>query len=215
MGFFLPVPALAGGATEKIWHRLGELMAEEGHDVTILSRRWPGLPEREQIGRVRHVRLPGTNHTRYLPINLLLDFLWGLRVLRALPPADIVICNTVSLPVYLRWAKPAAGRVAAVLGRMPKGQNRAYGGVDLLLATSQAVAAQVLRENAKLAARVFLFPNPIDWLLHQRAARQTAPEHTLTIGYVGRIHPKKDSSRCSTPPCGWRPAPTFHPGASV
>ncbi len=191
MGFFLPVPALAGGATEKIWHRLGELMAAEGHDVTILSRRWPGLPDREQIGRVQHVRLPGVNHTRYLPINLLLDFLWGLRVLRALPPADIVVCNTVSLPVYLRWGKPAAGRVAAVLGRMPKGQNRAYGGVDLLLATSQAVADQVRRENQKLSERIFLFPNPIDWGLHQRAAQQASSGHTLTIGYVGRIHPEK------------------------
>ena len=162
MGFFLPVPALAGGATEKIWHRLGVLMAEEGHDVTILSRRWPGLPDREQVGRVTHLRLPGFNHTRHLPVNLALDFLWGLRVRRTLPPGDIVVCNTVSLPVYLRWARPAAGRVATVLGRMPKGQNRVYGGVDLLLATSEAVAAKARQENPKMATKIFLFPNPID-----------------------------------------------------
>jgi peptidoglycan/LPS O-acetylase OafA/YrhL len=42
-GFFLPVPALAGGAMEKIWHRLGGLMADAGHEVTFISRRWPGL----------------------------------------------------------------------------------------------------------------------------------------------------------------------------
>jgi glycosyltransferase involved in cell wall biosynthesis len=201
MGFFLPVPALAGGATEKIWHRLAELMAEEGHDLTLLSRRWPGLPERETIGRLTHQRLRGMNHTRHLPANLVLDFVWGLRVLRALPPGDVVVCNTVSLPVYLRRVKPAAGRVAVVLGRMPKGQNRFYGAADLLLATSTAVAEKAAAENPALAARIFRFPNPIDWELHRAAAAQQATAGSaraaspsarpVSIGYVGRIHPEK------------------------
>lgn len=190
MGFFLPVPALAGGATEKIWHRLGELMAEEGHDVTIVSRRWPGLADREQIGRLTHLRLPGINHTRYLPLNLILDAWWGIRVMLALPRADVVICNTVSLPVYLRWVKPSAGCVAVVLGRMPKGQNRFYGAADLILATSTAVARKALSENPSLAPRLLQFPNPIDWPLHAHAADRGAGR-ALTIGYVGRIHPEK------------------------
>lgn len=191
MGFFLPVPALAGGATEKIWHRLGELMAEEGHDVTIISRRWKGLPDRETIGRLTHLRLRGMNHTRWLPTNLALDFVWGLRVMRALSPADIVVCNTVSLPVYLRRLKPAAGRVAVVLGRMPKGQNRFYGAADLLLATSTAVADKAAGENPRIADRIFRFPNPIDWELHRAAGAQHMPNRPLAIGYVGRIHPEK------------------------
>lgn len=191
MGFFLPVPALAGGATEKIWHRLGELMADEGHEVTLISRRWPGLPDRETIGRLTHLRLPGMNHTRRLPANLVLDFLWGLRVARALPPADVVVCNTVSLPVYLRRTKPSAGRVAVVLGRMPKGQNRFYGGADLLLATSEAVADKIRSENPRVAEKIFRFPNPIDWSLHRRAADRGGPGRPLVIGYVGRIHPEK------------------------
>lgn len=191
MGFFLPVPALAGGATEKIWHRLGELMADEGHDVTIISRRWPGLADRETIGRLTHLRLPGMNHTRFLPTNLLLDGLWGLRVIRALPPGDVVVCNTVSLPVYLRRLRPSAGRVAVVLGRMPKGQNRFYGGADVLLATSTAVADKAASENARIAQKIFRFPNPIDWELHRAAGVQGAPGRPLSIGYVGRIHPEK------------------------
>lgn len=190
MGFFLPVPALAGGATEKIWHRLGELMAEEGHDVTIVSRRWPGLADREQIGRLTHLRLPGINHTRYLPLNLILDAWWGIRVMLALPRADVVICNTVSLPVYLRWIKPSAGRVAVVLGRMPKGQNRFYGAADLILATSTAVARKALSENPSLAPRLLQFPNPVDWPLHAQAADR-GTGRALTIGYAGRIHPEK------------------------
>ena len=191
-GFFLPVPPVLGGSTEKIWHRLAREFAAAGHTVTMVSRRWPGWPdiETEAAGRLAHLRLPGCNHSRFLPLNLLLDLLWGLQVAWHLPRADIVICNTVSLPVYLRLLKPRAGRVAVVLGRMPKGQNRAYFAVDSLLATSTAVAAKIQRENAALAGRIFRFPNPIDWQLHHDASRQntTGP---LTIGYIGRIHPEK------------------------
>lgn len=191
MGFFLPVPPLAGGATEKIWLRLGELMAAEGHDVTIISRRWPGLPARELHGRLEHRRVGGIRHTRWLPLNLLLDFLWGCRVLPALPTGDIVVCNTVLLPVFLRYIRPAAGRVAVVLGRMPKGQGRLYGGVDLVLATSTAVANKARAENKDLADRIFQFPNPIDWDLHAAAAVQGDAGRPITIAYVGRIHPEK------------------------
>jgi glycosyltransferase involved in cell wall biosynthesis len=192
MGFFLPVPPLAGGATEKIWFRLGELMAAAGHDVTLVSRRWPGLPDRETHGRLTHLRIPGMAHTASLPRNLVLDFIWGLRVLRQLPPADVVVCNTVALPVYLRRFRRSAGRVAVVLGRMPKGQVRFYGGVDLILATSPAVAERALAENPRLASRTKVFPNPIDWSRHAQAVRPVAsPDAPLTIGYVGRIHPEK------------------------
>ncbi len=191
-GFFLPVPPILGGSTEKIWHRLAGEFVAAGHTVTMVSRRWPGWPdhETEREGRLTHLRLRGRTHTRFLPLNLLLDFLWGLQVAWHLPAADVVVCNTVTLPVYLRWVKPSAGRVAVVLGRMPKGQNRAYASVDTLLATSTAVADKILSENASLAARIFKFPNPIDWQLHQRAGA-VAQTGGLTIGYIGRIHPEK------------------------
>ena len=191
MGFFLPVPPLAGGATEKIWSHLGELMAAAGHDVTIVSRCWPGLPDRENAGRLTHLRLPGMAHTASLAQNLILDFIWGLRIAPRLPHGDVVICNTVSLPIYLRLLRPSAGRVAVVLGRMPKGQLRAYGGVDLILATSPAVAARTGAQYPRLAARTRVFPNPIDWTLHAHAAAKATLPAPLTIGYVGRIHPEK------------------------
>lgn len=191
MGFFLPVPPLAGGATEKIWHRLGQLLATKGHEVTIVSRRWPGLPDHATDGRLTYLRLPGMRHSRFLPLNLLLDLFWGLRVIRALPSADIVVCNTVSLPVFLRRLKPRAGRVAVVLGRMPKGQCRAYNRVDCILATSTAVAQRAAIENPRLAPKTCLFPNPIDWVALAAAPRVEARRHPIVIGFVGRIHPEK------------------------
>src|SRR2546421_38161 len=104
-----------GGATEKIWHRLAAEFAGASHDVTFISRAWPGFATEEVVAGVKHRRLRGADHTRFLPLNLWHDFWWGVRVARALPPADVTICNAVILPTWLRRIKPAAGRVVAVV----------------------------------------------------------------------------------------------------
>lgn len=192
-GFFLPVPPLRGGSTEKIWFRLAQEFVAAGHEVTFVSRQWPGLPDRETSDGIHHIRVRGAEHARSLARNLWQDFWWGTRVARVLPPADIVICNTVTLPAWLRRRRPEAGRVVAVVARMPKGHGRAYGGADLLLSLGDAVSERLRQENSRLAGRIAPFPYPIDWQLHARAAgeRQPAAGRRLTIGYVGRIHPEK------------------------
>lgn len=191
-GFFLPVPPVRGGSTEKIWYRLAQVFAAAGHEVTLISRAWPGFAARETAEGVRHWRLPGADHTRSRLRNLWLDFRWGLRVARALPAADVVICNTVLLPVWLGRVKPSAGRVVAVVARMPKGHGRGYGAVALALALGQAVADRLQAENPRLAPRIALFPYPIDWpLLAAARAAATRPAAPLTLGYVGRVHPEK------------------------
>jgi glycosyltransferase involved in cell wall biosynthesis len=189
MGFFLPVPPVAGGAMEKAWFRLAREFAAAGHTVTLLSRCWPGFPSRETIGGVELIRAPGFNHTRRLALNLLLDGLWGLRLLRHLPAADITACNNVSLPIHLPWLRLGAGRVVVVLGRMPKGQIRFYRGAARLIATSEAVAARVAYECPALVPRTRVFPNPIDWELHARASAQQG--NPVAIGFAGRLHPEK------------------------
>jgi len=173
---------------EKTWHRLAAEFARAGHEVTFISRRWPGFPEQETVDGIKHLRLTGADHTGSLVVNLLLDFIWSVRVCLALPPGDIVITNSVTLPVWLRPAKPQAGRVVAVVARMPKGQTRFYGHADLLLSLSAAVTTRITAENARLTDRIRPFPLPIDWALHAAAAARSAP---LTIGYVGRLNPEK------------------------
>lgn len=190
-GFFLPVPPVLGGATEKIWHRLAQEFARAGHEVTFVSRTWPEFPDRENVDGVNHLRLKGADHTRFLGLNLWHDFWWGLRVARSLPPADVVICNSPTLPAWLGWVRPSAGKVVAVLARMPKGQTRFYGGVARLLVLSEAVAVQVRAENPRLAARLAAFPFPIDWAMHAASAARAPGGTPVTIGYVGRIHPEK------------------------
>jgi glycosyltransferase involved in cell wall biosynthesis len=186
-GFFLPVPAVAGGATEKTWHGLARLFAAEGHAVTFISRQRAGLADDETALGVRHLRLPGFDHTRYLALNLVRDFQWGLRVARVLPRADIVICHTVTLPAWLPRAKPGTGRVAVMIGRVPKGQVRLYGGVDRIYVPSSFVAGLIPPGLA--AGRTRVIGYPIDWPLHARSAAQAPPP--VTLGYVGRLHPEK------------------------
>ncbi len=186
-GFFLPVPAVSGGATEKTWHGLATIFASAGHSVTFISRRWPSLAPAESVAGVRHIRLPGFDHTRFLPLNLLLDFIWGVRVARALPPGDVVICNTVTLPAWLHRLKPGAGKVAVMIGRVPKGQLRFYGGVARIYAPSSSIAARI--ESGRAPRRTRVIGYPIDWPLLARAAAQSGSP--VTVGYVGRLHPEK------------------------
>jgi glycosyltransferase involved in cell wall biosynthesis len=189
--FFLPVPPVLGGAMEKIWFRLAQEFAAAGHEVTYFSRRWPAFPAAERLDGITMVRVPGFNHTRSMPRNLLLDLIWGLRVARRLPPSDIVACNTVALPAFLPWIRPAAGRVVAVLGRMPKGHAYFYGRVARLIATSEAVRDRVVAERAGLADRTRVVPNPIDWTIHQASRAKAPAGQPRTIGYVGRMNPEK------------------------
>jgi glycosyltransferase involved in cell wall biosynthesis len=186
-GFFLPVPPLRGGATEKTWYVLARRFAASGHGVTVVSRRWPGLADSETKDGVQYLRLPGFEHTRHILLNLMLDLIWGFRVARALPPADVVVCNTITLPVWLHRLKPAAGVVAVMIGRTPKGQVGLYGDVARIYVPSASVAAKIAQGWASARARVTGYP--IDWSLLARSATQSGSP--VVVGYVGRLHPEK------------------------
>jgi glycosyltransferase involved in cell wall biosynthesis len=189
MGFFLPVPPAAGGATEKTWHRLASEFARRGHEVTVISRRWADWPPIETRDGVRHVRLPGHDHASRLSANLLHDARWSWRVWRMLPPADVTIVNSVALPVLLGWCRRRAGRLVVMTGRIPKGQFRFYRRVDRVLAVSTAVVEGVRVENPRAARRALLTGYPIDCC---RLSRPRTPQSgPLTVGYVGRVHREK------------------------
>ena len=191
MGFFLPMPPAAGGATEKTWHRLALEFAARGHEVTVFSRRWPDFPDEETISGVHHVRLPGHAHTPRLGRNLLCDFFWSWRVFRTLPPADIAIVNCLALPAWLGTLRPAAGRVVLHAGRMPKGQFRLYRRIARILAPSTAVREKIAAENPRLAAVTRVVGYPIAWSELEKAPAGRAAGAPLTLGYVGRLHREK------------------------
>lgn len=196
-GFFLPMPPVSGGATEKSWFRLAHEFAARGHEVTMISRKWRNLPDQEKIDGIRHIRLRGHDHTRNLSRNLWLDFWWSWRVFRSLPLADIAVVHAVSLPVWLGRLKPAAGKVVVMTGRIPKGQYRHYGRIARVIAPSSHVGHLVAAENPALGTVARVFGYPINWsLLHREppSAHPFVPAAAtgeLTIGYVGRLHEEK------------------------
>lgn len=196
-GFFLPVPPVSGGATEKSWYQLAQEFAARGHRVTSISRQWPGMPERETRDGVDHLRLPGSDHRRKLWQNLLLDFLWSWRVFFALPAGDVIIVNAVALPMWLAWLKPRAGKAVIMTGRMPKGQYRHYRGIARILAPSSFVRDRVIAENPALAAVARVTGYPINWGLLNQPGTTSSPfatdsgQDAICLGFIGRIHEEK------------------------
>jgi len=190
-GFLLPIPPVAGGAMEKMWWRLARLYVRRGHRVTIIAKRWHGFPDEETVDGVRLLRVPGFDHRRKLWQNLLLDACWGLRVMQILPDADILITNTVALPVIVRQFRPRAGLLVVNLNRFPKGQVRWYGRAARIQAASSVIASAAVRQAPQLADRIRLTPNPVDCSLFTKAAPKREASAPLTIGFVGRIHPEK------------------------
>jgi glycosyltransferase involved in cell wall biosynthesis len=196
-GFFLPVPPLGGGSTEKSWFHLGREFAARGHLVVSYSRQWRGFPPEETVDRVVHRRLRGYDHKRSLWQNLLCDFAWSWRVFRRVPEADIIVCNAVALPVWLGRLLPRAGKVVVMTGRMPKGQYRRYSHLARVLAPSSLVRDRVLAENPALAPLTRVTGYPINWSLlaqpqavpHFLPAR--ASDDEVTLGFAGRIHEEK------------------------
>lgn len=190
-GFFLPVPPVSGGAMEKIWWRLACEFTARGHEVLSISRSWPGLPARETRQGVSLLRIRGRDHSRRLPVNLVLDALWSLRVLRHLPPADIVVSNNVALPALAPRLRPRSGRLVANLNRYPKGQLRTWGRIARLQAASPAIADAVHRQAPGLTPLVRVTPNPIDLSLFAPAPAARPADRPVTLGFAGRFHPEK------------------------
>ncbi len=176
---------------EKIWWRLAREFADRGHEVVSISRRWPGLPAAETREGVRMLRVPGRDHSRRLPVNLALDALWSLRVLRHLPAADILVSNNVALPALAPPLRPRAGRLVANLNRHPKGQLRTWRRIARLQAASPAIAAAARAQAPHLAPLIRVTPNPVDLALFPPAPRVRAPGSPITLGFTGRLHPEK------------------------
>jgi glycosyltransferase involved in cell wall biosynthesis len=118
-----------------------------------------------------------------------LDLLYALRVIKTLPAADVLITNTIWLPVLVRNSK--RGKLYVHIARYPKGQMRFYRHAARLQTVSNPVADAIKKELPGEARKIiaihpFLINNPpaIDFESAWKARGQT-------LLYVGRIHPEK------------------------
>jgi glycosyltransferase involved in cell wall biosynthesis len=186
-GPYLPVPPLLGGAVERSMLSLGRHWAAAGCQVTHLSRRFPGLPDAETLEGVRHLRVA----SRDAPAGRLSfrwhEWLYCRRVKAVLPPADIIVTNSVIMPLLLREAR--FGKLVVRMERPPKGQLRFYRHAALIQTVSQDMRARILAAAPDLAARVSVVGSPLDGALAPLAEPPAGAERRIT--YVGRLHPEK------------------------
>ncbi|MCE0484152.1 MAG: glycosyltransferase family 4 protein [Methylacidiphilales bacterium] len=187
-GAFFPVPPIRGGAIEKIWFAMGREFARRGHEVTHISRTFPGLPHEETIDGVRHLRVNGFDTPPSPVVLKFLDLIYTLRVLRFLPPADILVTHTFWLPVLA--PRRSRGHLYVHVARTPRGQLRFYARAGRLQTVSHATLAAMEREVPGLRSKLKCIPNPLTKTSDQFTEPPTG-ERLKRLLYVGRLHPEK------------------------
>jgi glycosyltransferase involved in cell wall biosynthesis len=186
IGPFYPIPPVLGGAVEKVHLLLAGAYRAAGHDVAIVSRRYKDFADDEVVDGIRHIRIRSTDRSSHLPVNLLLDFLYAVRVACALPPADVTITNAFFLPLVLPHRR--AGKIYVQVGRYPKGQMLLYFRADRLQAVSRAVGQAIARQVPWLKRKIAVIPYAIpDRYFSQAPNARREP----VVLYVGRIAREK------------------------
>jgi glycosyltransferase involved in cell wall biosynthesis len=186
LGPFLPVPPVLGGAVEKVHLQLAGAYRAAGHDVTIISRKFKGFPDRETVNGVKHIRIASFDRSSSLAVNLALDFRYALRVAQAMPQSDITITNSFFLPTVLRHR--TAGKIYVHVARFPKHQMWLYSRVDRLQAISSAVADEIIRQSPSLSRKVVTIGYPVSDSYF--CAERLLPRNKIVL-YVGRLAREK------------------------
>jgi glycosyltransferase involved in cell wall biosynthesis len=194
-----PVPAVRGGAVQRLWEGLAREFSKRGHEVTIFAREFPGQAREETVDGIRYVRRGGYEQSTSIKRDLAQCLLYALKTARHVPPGDVVVTNDFWMPAILPWLNPSAGRVVPCLQRFPKNQGRLYRKCAALAAVSQAVADAVKAQSPSVADKVVVVPNAIDEVFLKRSVERGAGSmekeadgaRRVRILYVGRIHPEK------------------------
>ncbi len=188
-GAFLPVPAIMGGAVEKVWEALGKEFSRSGNEVIHISRRHSKLPKTEVAKGVQHVRVRGFDAPKSLFFLKLLDLFYSMRVVKVLPAADILITNTFWMPMVARDIR--FGKLYVHVARYPKGQMRLYGNAARLQTVTRSVALAIKNEVPSLASRVKVIPYPAIDAVNGLQFDIERNDRQKRILFVGRIHPEK------------------------
>jgi glycosyltransferase involved in cell wall biosynthesis len=184
-GAFFPVPAILGGAVEKIWYRMGQEFSLAGHEVTHISRSHPDLPDTEYLNGVNYIRIRGYDTPPKLIKLKFLDLLYSIRAIKKIPKSDVIVTNSFWSPFLLRGKQ---GKKAYVdVQRIPRGQMKFYTHVGLLRGCSPAIFDAIKAElPIKSHSLVSYVPNPVPFTV-----KKLSIHREKTILFVGRIHPEK------------------------
>jgi glycosyltransferase involved in cell wall biosynthesis len=215
-GPIFPVPAVRGGAVQRLWEGLAREFVKQGHEVTIFAREFPGQAKDEVVDGIRYVRRGGYAQSTSIKRDLVQCLIYALKTARHVPPGDVVVTNDFWMPAVLPWLQPSVGKVVVNANRFPKKQYWLYSKCAAFAAVSGAVASALKEQTPSAASRVAIVPNAVDEVFLRKSGEQGArsgarqaksgdppSRGTTTAGhaaggrrgvrilYVGRIHPEK------------------------
>ena len=188
LGPWVPVPLVRGGSVERIWLNLCEEFASRGHAVTLISRKFDNFPDTETVNGVQYVRLPSFGVPRSKILYRIVDIIFSWNVCRALPPSDLTITNSASLPLML--SKRRAGKIYMSLARFPKNQMSLYKRVDRVQPVSKHVGDAVRKQSPTIASLIKVIPNAISETFSCGISAHRHPRQKQVI-YVGRLAREK------------------------
>jgi glycosyltransferase involved in cell wall biosynthesis len=136
------------------------------------------------VDGIRHIRIRSPDRSSSLVVNLLLDFIYAVRVAWALPAADVTITNAFFLPLVLPHRR--AGKIYVQVGRYPKGQMSLYFRADRLQAVSRAVGQAIARQVPWLKRKIAVIPYAIPDLYFSRLADSAREPIVLYVGRIAR-----------------------------
>lgn len=190
LGPYLPVPTLLGGAVEKIFLALCGEFASKGHEVTMISRRFDGLPDEEMRDGIRHIRISSRDRPSSMTVYHLYDVVYASRAARALPPSDVTITNSNSLPLLL--SKANAGKIYMSIARFPKGRSGLYARADRLQTCSNHIANAICEQSPSVAHLVKAIPNAFTGAFALLAEQEVTDfVRDKEIIFVGRVAREK------------------------
>lgn len=191
-GPFYPLPPGPAGSVEKIWARLAEEFAQRGHSVTVLSRRYRHLPVREVSQQnITIVRKTSFARTGSRACDLFLEAFYALAMAVSLPKSDVIVTNTIFLPILTPWLKRRVGKTVVSVERFPKGQLWCYARCARLRTTSKAVDNAARRQLPSAGPLIRRIPNPVDLSIFTPPQEPRNTPESGTVMYAGRIHPEK------------------------
>lgn len=192
LGPFQPLPPAGFGAVEKVWHDLAHAFASAGHEVLLAGKTGKaGHGQTTERAGLRVLPLDGYEASASLYRNLALDFLYSLEVGRRLGGADVIVTNSFWMPLVLALFARNCGKIVVHVARFPKRQMWLYRGAHVLQAISSAVAAEIIRQEPSMRAKVRVLPYPVDVGIFTPPAVARTYGGELTVLYVGRLHPEK------------------------
>lgn len=188
-GPMLPIPPVKGGAVQRRWQGVAEEFAKCHHEVTIFTRSYHGQASEQVINGVSYVRLGGFDQSNNVFIDLVKDFFYAKKLLKALPSSDVLIINDFWLPILIP-KKHNFGLTVANAARYPKKQYNFYSNVSAIVTVSKPIKNAIVKQTPRITPKTYIIPNPINNAFFH-GIHQNTKKKEKTILYVGRIHPEK------------------------